>query len=198
MSALSGLHASAPHPLWQALRRPATLAALGMLLALTVVWITTFVIAAQPQTLDQRTHEVATQLRCPTCNGETVADASTPVANQMRQVIREKLAAGESEQQVIADFRASYGDTILASPPPSGFALFIWIGPWVMLLAGIAVVALAGREWRTSVRSAPRTIADETPKPRTVEPAEREHLRAALRRELAADEGLPLVAEEGL
>src|SRR5690349_8442002 len=110
----------------QILRRPATLAALAVLLALAVVWTTTFVLAARPRSLDERVHDVASALRCPTCNGETVADASTPVAEQMRAVIRAKLAAGESEQQVIADFRASYGDAILASPSPSGFTLIIW------------------------------------------------------------------------
>jgi cytochrome c-type biogenesis protein CcmH len=198
MSALLHLPIGARQPWQQALRRPTTLAALAVLLALAAVWVTTFVIAAHPQSLDQRTHEVASQLRCPTCNGETVADASTPVANQMRTVIRAKLAAGESEQQVLADFRASYGDSILASPPPSGFTIFIWVGPWLMLLAGIAVVTLAGRDWRAAGAAARSVVADELGAANGEDLAERERLRTLLRRELAAEEGLPLGAvEEG-
>jgi cytochrome c-type biogenesis protein CcmH len=187
------------------LRRPATLAALAVLVALAAVWTATFVIAAQPRSLDERMHDVASQLRCPTCNGETAADASTPVAAQMRAVIRQKLAAGESEQQVLADFRASYGDDILASPPPSGFTLFIWLGPALMLLAAGVVVVLAGREWR-AMASSPvarggHVDTDEVAgvnSADSADPAERERLRLLLRRELAEDEGLsPAWEEEG-
>jgi len=186
----------------QALRRPATLAALAVLVALAAVWVATFVIAAQPRTLDERARDVASQLRCPTCNGETAADASTPVAAQMRAVIRQKLAAGESEQQVLADFRASYGDDILASPPPSGFTLFIWLGPALMLLAAGVVVVLAGREWRAMASSpvarSGHVDTDEVAGVNSADPAERERLRLLLRRELAEDEGLsPAWEEEG-
>jgi cytochrome c-type biogenesis protein CcmH len=197
MTTLANLHLGVPHSWRQALRRPATLAALAVLFALVAVWTTAFVIAAQPKSLDQRAHDVASELRCPTCNGETVADASTPVAEQMRAVIRQKLAAGESEQQVLADFRASYGDTILARPPPSGFTLFIWLGPVLMLLAGVVIVALAGREWR--VASAVAATKDELGALDPLdgmEGAERERLRAALRRELAAEEGVRLPLDE--
>jgi cytochrome c-type biogenesis protein CcmH len=186
----------------RALRRPATLAALAALVALAAVWTATFVIAAQPRTLDERARDVASQLRCPTCNGETAADASTPVAAQMRAVIRQKLAAGESEQQVLADFRASYGDGILASPPPSGFTLFIWLGPALMLFAGIVVVILAGREWRAMaavpVARGGRDDTDGMVGMTPADSAERERLRLLLRREMAAEEGLtPAWEEEG-
>lgn len=177
----------------EVLRRPATLVALAVFVALAAVWITTFVVAAQPQSLDMRVHDVASQLRCPTCNGETVADASTPVANQMRAVIRAKLAAGESEQQVLADFRASYGDSILASPLPSGFTLVIWIGPVLMLLAGTVVVISAGRDWRTTSSTAMQTEGESSAT--VVDTMERARLRAILLRDLAAEEGLPLAGD---
>ncbi len=200
MTALADRHVGIARSWPRALRRPATLATLAVLVVLAVVWTATFVIAAQPRTLDERTRDVASQLRCPTCNGETAADASTPVAAQMRAVIRQKLAAGESEQQVLADFRASYGDGILASPPPSGFALFIWLGPVLMLFAGIVVVVLAGREWRAmaAVPVAHDDHVDHVDMAGTVpaNSAERERLRLLLLRELAADEGLSLAWEE--
>jgi cytochrome c-type biogenesis protein CcmH len=198
------LHLGASRAWQRWLRRPATLAALAVLVALAIVWIATFVIAAHPPTLDQRVHDVASQLRCPTCNGETAADASTPGAEQMRAVIRQKLLAGESDQHILADFRASYGEDIMANPPPSGFTLIIWLGPPLMLLAGIALVALASREWRASpsATSAVPTADGVGLLPNTdatdmAELAERERLRAALRRELADEEGFPLATDEG-
>jgi cytochrome c-type biogenesis protein CcmH len=180
----------------QALRRPSMLVALAMLAALAIVWSVAFVVAAQPKSLDQRTYEVASQLRCPACNGETVAEASTPIAQEMRAVIRQKLQAGESEQQVLADFRASYGDAILAAPPTTGFSVFIWLGPWLMLLLGLVVVVGAAREWR----AAKPTTADESEDELAVEAlgvGERTRLLDVLRREVAADEGLPFQHEEG-
>ena len=63
---------------------------------------------------------------CPVCNGESVADSSTPIAQQMRSVIRQDVQAGQSDDQIIAAFRASYGDSILLRPPFDSFPAIIW------------------------------------------------------------------------
>jgi cytochrome c-type biogenesis protein CcmH len=178
----------------QALRRPSVLAALLVLLALVGVWTVTFVIAAQPKSLDERTHEVASELRCPVCNGETVADSSTPVAQQMRALIRQRLQAGESEQQILDEFRASYGDGILAVPPPSGFALFIWLGPVAMLALGGVIVALAGRDWRAATVTADSGGEVEAVGMPALDATDLQGREALdlLRRQVAMEEGLPL------
>jgi cytochrome c-type biogenesis protein CcmH len=83
------------------LRRPSYLLALAIVLALGIVWGVTALHAQGAKTLDQRTNDVASQLVCPVCNGESVADAPSATAQEMRRVIRQKLAQGDSEDQAI-------------------------------------------------------------------------------------------------
>ena len=129
------------------LRRPSVLAALALMLGIGLVWGVTAARAAQPRSLDQRTYDVASQLQCPVCNGESVADASSEVALELRSVVRQKLAAGESDQQVLDYFRHNYTDAILETPPKQGFTWLIWIAPWAMFAAAILLFYSVGREW---------------------------------------------------
>lgn len=177
-----------PAPNWRGwLRRPSLLVALGLLLALALVWGVTLVQANQPKSLDQRAHEVATQLQCPICNGESVADSPSGLASEMRSLIRQKLAQGESEQQVIQYFESRYGDTILESPPAQGFTLMIWLPPVLMVALGAYVVFVLGREW-----GAAPALAYEAPDEQALDLSddERRRLREALLREMAQDEGI--------
>ena len=190
--------------MWASLRRrPSVVWAFGILLAVALVWGVTAAHADQTRTLDQRTYDVASQIQCPVCNGESVADSGSGLAMQMRGVIREQLAAGQSEQQVISYFRERYGDTILESPPKQGFSSLIWVMPLVMLLAGLWIVVTLGREWQASRASASQAERGASHLSATV-PAdddamdavdlsedEKRLLGALLRRELAVDEGLP-------
>ncbi len=104
--------------------------------------------AAVAAQVDERVvHEVAAQLRCVVCQSLSVADSPSETANQMRQIIRERLAAGESPEQVRAYFVEKYGEWILLSPPKSGFNLLVWVVPFVGLGVGLVVVVLALRRW---------------------------------------------------
>lgn len=130
------------------LRSRSFLASVAVLLVVIVVWSAVLVAHAQPESLDQRVYTVAAQLQCPICQGESAADSPSALAQQMRAVIRERLARGESDQQVIAYFVSTYGEGIRESPPLSGFTLVIWLGPLVMLLVGIWLVTTVARQWR--------------------------------------------------
>ncbi len=177
---------------WRAwLRRPSLLVALGLLLALALVWGVTLVHVAQPKSLDQRTQEVASQLQCPICHGESVADSPSGLASEMRALIHQKLAQGESEQQVIQYFEARYGSTILESPPAQGFTLMIWLPPALMLALGVYVVFVLGREWSATPARATAPPDDET---LDLSDDERRRLREALLREMEQDEGMPFGA----
>jgi len=90
---------------------------------------------------------VALQLQCPVCEGETVADSPSGLAGDMRAVIRAKLSAGESDQQILDEFVASYGDSILTEPPKRGISLGVWIGPVVGVLLGALVVGVLLKAW---------------------------------------------------
>lgn len=182
-----------------AMRRPSVIVAILAFLAVASVWGVLLYRAAQPETLDQRVRDVASQIQCPVCNGESVEDSPSGLAAEMRALIREKLSHGESEQQVIQYFEASYGDTILESPPVSGFTLLIWLPPVVMLALGGYLVFTVGKEWGAQrgtlalagVGDDDDDVDSENDEASGLSVEERRRLREALLRELERDEGLP-------
>jgi len=183
---------------WLALlKRPGVFAPLALLVVVVVVWGALLVNAAQPRTLDQRAYDVERQLQCPICHGQSVADSPSLLSQQMRAIVRQKLQRGESEQQVINDFRASYGDSILMTPPPTTY-IWLWGPPLLIVLLGGYLVYALGREWRTPVLAGAAYDADGGADDAndddldTMSADERRRLRALLRRELAADDGAPV------
>jgi cytochrome c-type biogenesis protein CcmH len=171
-------------------------APLVLLLVVMGVWGALLVNAAQPKTLDQRAYAVERQLQCPICHGQSVADSPSLLSQQMRAIVRQKLAAGESEQQVINDFRASYGDNILMTPPMTTY-IWLWGPPLLIVLLGGYLVYALGREWRTPA-PAMAGLGHDADSDRddddldAMSADERRSLRDLLRRELAADDGAPV------
>ena len=123
---------------------------------------------AAAQINEQTVHDVASQLRCVVCQSLSVADSPSETANQMRGIIRERLAAGESPEQIRAYFVEKYGDWILLSPPKSGFTLLVWVLPFVGLGIGLVLVAVLVRRWSRAPRAAV---------PAQLDPAVRERIR---------------------
>jgi cytochrome c-type biogenesis protein CcmH len=103
-------------------------------------------VAAAPANEDT-VQRIAAQLRCVVCQSLSVADSPSETANQMRGVIRERLAAGETPEQVKAYFVDKYGLWILLEPPRQGFSLLVWVVPYVGLLGGLVLVGLIVRRW---------------------------------------------------
>jgi cytochrome c-type biogenesis protein CcmH len=112
--------------------------------------------------LERVTTEVASELRCPVCQGVSVEDSPTELARQMRAVVREQLAAGRSPEQVRAYFVDKYGEWILLEPKASGFNLLVYVLPWLAMLIGILVIVIAVRRW---TRPVAEEAAEETPEP---------------------------------
>jgi cytochrome c-type biogenesis protein CcmH len=119
-------------------------------------------------------HDVAAQLRCVVCQSLSVADSPSETAHEMKDIIRERLAAGESPEQVRAYFVEKYGDWILLSPPRQGFSLLVWVVPFAGLGLGLVLVLLVVRRW--SRRPAPV----QTP---PMDPAMRARIRREMERE---------------
>jgi cytochrome c-type biogenesis protein CcmH len=105
---------------------------------------------AHADALDDGVRRIALQLQCPVCEGETVADSPSGLAADMRSVIRTRLAAGESDQQILDEFVASYGDGILTEPPKHGISLGVWVGPVIGVVFGALIVAVLLKTWRRS------------------------------------------------
>ncbi len=168
----------------QVQRRPLFIA-LAVLAIVGAVWSFVFLQNPPQPSLDQRVHDVASQLRCPVCQGESVADSPSQLSQQMRGVIRQQLQSGKSEQQVIQYFRTSYGDQIVWSPPWQGFTLLAWLVPIGLVLAGIILLFFVLRDWR-ALAPASSTAAD--PELANVDEVDLAFYRVQLEQELAADD----------
>ena len=107
---------------------------------LIAAWVLALTVTASAQEVDLRTRLIASKLRCPVCQNESVADSQSELSAQMRTVIRDKLAAGETEDQIVGYFVSRYGEWILLEPPRQGVLWFVWLAPVVALLGGAALV----------------------------------------------------------
>lgn len=97
--------------------------------------------------LERRTREVASELRCPVCQGESIQDSPAELAVEMKAVVREQLAAGKSPDEVKAYFVARYGEWILLRPTTSGVNVLLYVLPPLALLAGVVLVVVIARRW---------------------------------------------------
>ena len=93
--------------------------------------------------LEERARELSQGLRCPVCQNESIDESRVPVAKDLRLLVRERLLAGDSDQEVMDYVVARYGEFVLLRPDTGGANLLLWgIGPLALLLA-IAGFALA-------------------------------------------------------
>ncbi len=100
--------------------------------------------------LEEQAQQIDQGLMCPVCPGETIDQPQVALAKQMRALVREKLAAGESRQQILDYFVARFGDDVLAAPPKQGANLIAWLVPGAGLAAFGAVLYLVLRAMRSS------------------------------------------------
>jgi cytochrome c-type biogenesis protein CcmH len=134
------------------------------------------VLLAAPVT-DEAINAVASQLRCVVCQNLSVADSPSEMARQMRDLIKERLAQGETPEQVILYFEQRYGDWVLLTPRPRGFNLLVWIAPFAAVLLGLLAVLRVTRRW--SRRTAPGPVG---PPADAITSEERQRLRGELER----------------
>jgi cytochrome c-type biogenesis protein CcmH len=95
--------------------------------------------------IDRRMREITNRLNCPLCQGQTLHECPLQVCDEMRDLIRQKLLAGESEDQIRAYFVERFGDRVLNEPPRQGFALLGWVMPVLAVLTGAGLAAWAIR-----------------------------------------------------
>lgn len=102
---------------------------------------------SQDPALEAKATRVAAELRCPVCQGLSIQDSPSPLAVQMKDLIRSQLAAGRSEDEVKAYFVSRYGEWVLLEPVAQGFNLLVYLLPVLALLAGGGIIAFAVRRW---------------------------------------------------
>ena len=112
----------------------------------------------------QQWQDVAGDLMSPACPGRTLLNCTSSQAEQWRELIRQKLAKGESKEQILQYFVDISGEAILAAPPKKGFALTAWLLPLFVVVNGAFLIIALTRRW------ARRRVAD-TPSLRSHEAA---------------------------
>jgi len=86
--------------------------------------------------LDIQVREIAKTLRCTVCQTENIWESGAPLAQQMRDVVRERLKLGHSPEDIKEYFLSRYGDYIMMEPPKHGVNWLLWMGPFILLLGG--------------------------------------------------------------
>jgi cytochrome c-type biogenesis protein CcmH len=107
--------------------------------------------------LYQRTQEVSSLLRCPVCQGMAVSDSPAEMAVNMKHQVRELLARGYDEEQILRYFELSYGQFVLLKPKFEGVNRLVWLLPLLALLGGGAVLYFAYR--KLARQPAPAAVA---------------------------------------
>ncbi len=96
-------------------------------------------LAAADPALEKRMLNLAAELRCLVCQNQTIADSSAPLAEDLRRQVREMIARGESDKQIIDFMTQRYGDFVLYRPPLKGTTIALWFGPFALLLGGLTI-----------------------------------------------------------
>ncbi|MFP2932484.1 cytochrome c-type biogenesis protein CcmH [Pyxidicoccus sp. 3LG] len=133
--------------------------------------------------LEARVQVLGKQLRCAVCQGVSIADSPASMARAQLDTVRELVAEGKTDQEVVDYFVARYGEWVLLEPTAEGFNWFVWLGPVALVAIGGVVIwrqfqqapAQAQPTQQTAAQAAPA----ETPAPDDADP----YLQA-VRREL--------------
>ncbi|HET6390809.1 cytochrome c-type biogenesis protein [Hyphomicrobium sp.] len=95
--------------------------------------------------LEQRARTISAELRCLVCQNESIDDSDAPLAADLRRLVRERLLAKDSDEQVLDYIVARYGKFVLLKPPLETSTLLLWLTPLLVLIAGIVFMLRSGR-----------------------------------------------------
>jgi cytochrome c-type biogenesis protein CcmH len=123
----------------------------GPWVVLAVVVVAVLVIGTRPsggpRTEAQRVQHIGSQLRCPVCEGQSVAESNAPVSQAIRDDIRQRVRDGQSDGQILAFVVSRYPNTLL-TPPSSGVGVIVWALPVLAFVAAAGFLGLAFARWR--------------------------------------------------
>ncbi|ARQ00974.1 cytochrome c-type biogenesis protein [Pseudorhodoplanes sinuspersici] len=98
--------------------------------------------------LEQRARHLSRELRCMVCQNQSIDDSDAPLARDLRLLVRERLKAGDSDQQVLDFLTARYGDFVLLNPPLNWRTALLWALPTGLLVFGGLVLLMMARRQR--------------------------------------------------
>jgi cytochrome c-type biogenesis protein CcmH len=121
-----------------------SLIALACLLWVGSSWATAIDQPLADATQEETARALFRELRCVVCAGQSIAESNATLAAQMRDQVRERVAKGESNAEILARFHAAYGDSILMTPPVKESTFLLWLAPLLLFCTGAALL------WRTT------------------------------------------------
>jgi cytochrome c-type biogenesis protein CcmH len=120
--------------------------------------------------LEARARGLTAELRCVVCQNQSVDDSDAPLAKDIRVLVRERITAGDTDEEVIDYIVARYGRFVLLKPPLSGDTVMLWFGPGVLLVLGLALAYLYVRRLnRAPLAPQPLSPAEEDAVKRIIE-----------------------------
>ncbi|HTO80879.1 MAG TPA: cytochrome c-type biogenesis protein [Methylomirabilota bacterium] len=111
--------------------------------------------------LEARARAISEEIRCVVCQNQSIDDSAADLAADLRRLVRERLLAGDSDQQVRDFLVARYGDFVLLDPPVKPKTWLLWYGPAAIFLLALAAVAVYFRRRRGAALAPPPLSADE-------------------------------------
>ncbi|HEY7468059.1 MAG TPA: cytochrome c-type biogenesis protein CcmH [Acidimicrobiia bacterium] len=117
--------------------RVRTVATASVIVAMAIILLT--LVSTQPANLD-RVDAIGARIKCPVCQGESIANSPSQMARDMMDLVEDRVAAGASDQAIIDELLSSYTGALLLDPPPSGNTLLLWLVPAAAVVIGITVI----------------------------------------------------------
>lgn len=96
-----------------------------------------------------RARDIGHQLRCVVCQNESIEESNAELAVDMREIVRDRIAAGDSDFEVVEYMRARYGDYVLLKPPVQSNTYVLWFMPVALVIAFLVWFALRAKEPET-------------------------------------------------
>jgi cytochrome c-type biogenesis protein CcmH len=110
--------------------------------------------------LEARARALSAQLRCMVCQNESIDESHADLARDLRVLVRERLQAGDSDEQIRADLVRRYGDFILLKPPFKLETWLLWGAPLLILFSGGGIIFVARRRQRSYAQATPLSEAE--------------------------------------
>lgn len=95
--------------------------------------------------VEARLKHLALELRCLVCQNQTLADSNAPLAEDLRREVRDMIVKNMSDKEIIDFLVERYGDFVLYRPPLKATTTLLWVGPFVLLIVGLAALIITVR-----------------------------------------------------
>lgn len=113
---------------------------------------------------EARAQHLMKELRCLVCQNQAISESHAPLARDLRVLLRERIAAGDTDQEALDFMVARYGDWVLLDPPINAKTYILWFGPLLILIPGFIISAIYLRRRRAAAKAgandAPLTDAE--------------------------------------